>query len=81
MGNLCQIDATITFNVINSGAYSLGWVPAKCKPIGGVSQIFPVPNGQYATFSILEDGTLQVYASASLYQWSIAVHMTYMTNA
>lgn len=81
MGNLCQIQSNITFNIVNTGGYALGYVPADCKPIIDVSEIFPVPNGSYATITIqAADGMITAYASQSLYQWSISVHMMYMAH-
>ena len=79
---LCQLQATMLFNVSNTGTYSLGYVPSDCKPIADVSEIFPVPNGSYATITIqASDGQILVYASQSLYQWSIAVHITYIVQS
>lgn len=80
MGNLCQIQSTITFNIVNTGGYSLGYVPSDCKPITDVSEIYPVPNGSYATITIqASDGQILVFATQSLYQWNIAVHMMYIS--
>lgn len=82
IGNLCQIQSNITFNIVNTGEYALGYVPADCKPIIDVSEIFPVPNGSYATITIRAlDGQILVYANQSLYQWSIAVHITYIVQS
>ena len=77
---LCQLQTTMVFNIANTGSYSLGYVPSDCKPITDVSEIFPVPNGSYATITIqASDGQILVYANQSLYQWSISVHMMYMS--
>ena len=80
MGALCQLQTTMLFNIANTGSYSLGYVPADCKPIADVSEIFPVPNGSYATITIqASDGQILAYANQSLYQWSISVHMMYIS--
>ena len=80
MGNLCQIQSTITFNIVNTGLYSLGYVPSDCRPLVDVSVTYAVPNGSYATFIIqAADGMINVYANQSLYNWSISVHEIYMS--
>lgn len=81
MGNICQLQTNMAFNIANTGSYSLGYVPADCRPKVDVSEIYPVPNGSYATITIqASDGQILVYATQSLYQWSISVHMMYMSN-
>ena len=82
LGGLCQLQTTMLFNITNTGSYSLGYVPADCKPITDVSEIFPVPNGSYATITIqASDGQILAYANQSLYQWSISVHMMYIAHS
>lgn len=81
MGNLCQIQSTITFNIVNTGLYSLGYVPSDCRPLVDISVTYAVPNGSYVSFIIqAADGMINVYASQSLYNWSIAVHELYISK-
>lgn len=81
MGNLCQIQSTITFNIVNTGLYSLGYVPSDCRPLVDVSVTYAVPNGTYVSFIIqAADGMINVYANQSLYNWSIGVHEIYMSK-
>ena len=81
MRNLCQIQSTITFNIVNTGLYSLGYVPSDCRPLVDVSVTYAVPNSAYVSFIIqAADGMINVYASQSLYNWSIGVHEIYMSK-
>lgn len=81
MGNLCQIQSTITFNIVNTGLYSLGYVPSDCRPLVDISVTYAVPNGSYVSFIIqAADGMINVYANQSLYNWSIGVHEIYMSK-
>ena len=81
LGNLCQVQANITFNIANTGLYSLGYVPSDCRPLVDISVIYAVPNGSYAKFTIYAaDGQILVYASQSLYNWSISVHELYISK-